>query len=187
MLCRRYQHHFQKCWGKIHRAVLLNMRIPGRITHMWNDLRVQPNGLVQKCSASLTLFETESVGDPSKQEKPKTDTARDKIMRQMAPVAACHLLVCVLGPSSTTLTLRCGNEKVIDPRCRATIGTVSNPSHGAKKLSKAGQRSWLGRRAVVRGVAMIPVDHPHVERSKSSGNNGRCSLTPWGKPCKSGN
>ncbi|GAY31714.1 hypothetical protein CUMW_287120, partial [Citrus unshiu] len=59
---------------------------------------------------------------------------------------------------------------------------VSNPSHGAKKLSKAGQRSWLGRRAVVRGVAMIPVDHPHVERSKSSGNNGRCSLTPWGKP-----
>ncbi|KAH9726729.1 Ribosomal L2 C domain-containing protein [Citrus sinensis] len=83
--------------------------------------------------------------------------------------------------------LRCGNEKVIDPRCRATIGTVSNPSHGAKKLSKAGQRSWLGRRAVVRGVAMIPVDHPHVERSKSSGNNGRCSFTPWGKPCKSGN
>ncbi|KAL9432057.1 hypothetical protein AB3S75_027132 [Citrus x aurantiifolia] len=64
---------------------------------------------------------------------------------------------------------------------------VSNPSHGAKKLSKAGQRSWLGRRAVVRGVAMIPVDHPHVERSKSSGNNGRCSFTPWGKPCKSGN
>lgn len=76
---------------------------------------------------------------------------------------------------------------MIDPRCRATIGTVSNPSHGAKKLSKAGQRSWWGRRAVVRGVAMIPVDHPHVERSKSSGNNGRCSLTPWGKPCKSGN
>ena len=63
---------------------------------------------------------------------------------------------------------------------------MSNPSHGAKKLSKAGQRSLLGRRAVVRGVAMIPVDHPHVERSKSSGNNGRCSLTPWGKPCKSG-
>ncbi|KAJ4723807.1 Ribosomal protein L2 [Melia azedarach] len=82
-----------------------------------------------------------------------------------------------------------GDEKLIDTRCRATIGTVSNPSHGAKKLRKAGQSRWLGRRPVVRGVAMNPVDHPHgggEGRSKSSGNHGRCSLTPWGKPCKSG-
>ncbi|KAK9288786.1 hypothetical protein L1049_017250 [Liquidambar formosana] len=54
-----------------------------------------------------------------------------------------------------------GFEKVIDSRCRATIGTVSNPSHGARKLRKAGQSRWLGRRPVVRGVAMNPVDHPH--------------------------
>ena len=36
---------------------------------------------------------------------------------------------------------------------------------------------------------MNPVDHPYgggEGRSKSSGNHGRCSLTPWGKPCKSG-
>ncbi|ESR55358.1 hypothetical protein CICLE_v10024425mg [Citrus x clementina] len=97
------------------------------------------------CSASSTLLK-----------KPKKDTAREKVMRQMP----------------------CGNEKLIDTRCGATVGTVSNPSHGAKKLSKAGQRCWLGRGAVFRGVAMIPVDHPHVGRSKSSGNNGRCSLTP---------
>ena len=36
---------------------------------------------------------------------------------------------------------------------------------------------------------MNPVDHPHSGgegRSKSSGNHGKCSLTSWGKPCKSG-
>ncbi|KAF7849117.1 hypothetical protein BT93_L1225 [Corymbia citriodora subsp. variegata] len=82
-----------------------------------------------------------------------------------------------------------GAEKLIDTRCRATIGQVSNPSHGSRKLRKAGQSRWLGRRPVVRGVAMNPVDHPHgggEGRSKSSGNYGRCSSTPWGKPSKSG-
>ncbi|KAF8738508.1 hypothetical protein HU200_013976 [Digitaria exilis] len=29
------------------------------------------------------------------------------------------------------------------------------------KLRKAGQSRWLGRRPIVRGVAMNPVDHPH--------------------------
>jgi len=38
---------------------------------------------------------------------------------------------------------------------------VSNPLHGARKLRKAGQSRWLGRRPIVRGVAMNPVDHPH--------------------------
>lgn len=82
-----------------------------------------------------------------------------------------------------------GAEKKIDTRCRATIGMVSNPSHGLQKLRKAGQSRWLGRRPVVRGVAMNPIDHPHgggEGRSKSSGSFGRCSVTPWGKPCKSG-
>ncbi|CBI24728.3 hypothetical protein VitviT2T_007630 [Vitis vinifera] len=82
-----------------------------------------------------------------------------------------------------------GVQKLIDTRCRATIGTVSNPGHGAKKLRKAGQSRWLGRRPVVRGVAMNPVDHPHgggEGRSKSGGSHGRGSLTPWGKPTKCG-
>ncbi|PON88652.1 Ribosomal protein [Trema orientale] len=94
-------------------------------------------------------------------------------------------------PSSTKCLVRLpsGSEKWIDSRCRASIGVVSNPSHGAKKLRKAGHSRWLGRRPTVRGVAMNPVDHPHgggEGRSKSSGAWGRTSLTPWGKPCKSG-
>ncbi|XP_059275483.1 large ribosomal subunit protein uL2m [Lycium ferocissimum] len=82
-----------------------------------------------------------------------------------------------------------GVKKLIDVKCRATIGQVSNPEHGTKKLRKAGQSRWLGRRPTVRGVAMNPVDHPHgggEGRSKSSGSHGRVSMTPWGKPTKGG-
>nr|AKI85064.1 ribosomal protein L2 [Pelargonium cotyledonis] len=82
-----------------------------------------------------------------------------------------------------------GVEKLIDTRCRATIGQVSNLSHGSKQLRKAGHSRWLGRRPTVRGVAMNPVDHPHgggEGKSKSSGSHGKCSRTPWGKPTKSG-
>lgn len=97
----------------------------------------------------------------------------------------------LIEPSSTKclVKLPSGAEKWIDSRCRATIGTVSNPSHGAEKLRKAGQSRWLGRRPVVRGVAMNPVDHPHgggEGRSKSSGSWGKGSRTPWGKPSKCG-
>ncbi|WCJ28863.1 Ribosomal protein L2 family [Euphorbia peplus] len=82
-----------------------------------------------------------------------------------------------------------GVEKLIDSKCRATIGRVSNASHNTRKLRKAGQSRWLGRRPVVRGVAMNPVDHPHgggEGRSKSSGSHGQVSQTPWGKPTKCG-
>ncbi|EPS68797.1 hypothetical protein M569_05971, partial [Genlisea aurea] len=87
------------------------------------------------------------------------------------------------------IKLPSGVKKLIDKRCRATIGQVSNPEHGKKKLRKAGQSRWLGRRPVVRGVAMNPVDHPHgggEGKSKSSGSHGRVSQTPWGKPTKGG-
>ena len=87
------------------------------------------------------------------------------------------------------IRLPSGVEKLIDTRCRATIGSVSNPGHGAKKLRKAGQSRWLGRRPHVRGVAMNPVDHPHgggEGKSKSSGRMGRTSCSPWGKPTKGG-
>ncbi|WJX95964.1 hypothetical protein P8452_77224 [Trifolium repens] len=80
-----------------------------------------------------------------------------------------------------------GVKKLIDSRCRATVGTVSNPTHGDRKLRKAGHSRWLGRRPVVRGVAMNPVDHPHgggEGKSKSSGGWGKGSRTPWGKPTK---
>lgn len=94
-------------------------------------------------------------------------------------------------PSSRYVLIELPSKKtkLIDSRCRATIGRVSNPTHGDRKLRKAGQSRWLGRRPVVRGVAMNPVDHPHgggEGKSKSSGKYGRVSVSPWGKPTKGG-
>nr|YP_010881121.1 ribosomal protein L2 [Pallavicinia lyellii]WIA66623.1 ribosomal protein L2 [Pallavicinia lyellii] len=78
-----------------------------------------------------------------------------------------------------------GVDKLIDSRCRATIGIVSNPNHGKHKLNKAGQSRWLGRRPIVRGVAMNPVDHPHGG-GEGRTKGGRPSVSPWGKPTKGG-
>lgn len=83
------------------------------------------------------------------------------------------------------LRLPSGAEKIVDSKCRATIGIVSNPSHGTHKLKKAGHSRWLGRRPVVRGVAMNPVDHPHGG-GEGRTKGGRPSVSPWGKPTKAG-
>jgi large subunit ribosomal protein L2 len=60
---------------------------------------------------------------------------------------------------------------------------VSNPEHQNRKLGKAGRTRWLGKRPVVRGVVMNPIDHPHGGgEGRTSG--GRHPVTPWGKPTK---
>jgi large subunit ribosomal protein L2 len=63
-----------------------------------------------------------------------------------------------------------------------TIGLISNTKNNLVCLGKAGKSRLQGRRPVVRGIAMNPVDHPHGGRT-----NGGCpSVTPWGLPTKSG-
>lgn len=70
-------------------------------------------------------------------------------------------------------------KRLIDGRCFATIGTLSNIDHKRIVLGKAGASRWLGIRPTVRGVAMNPVDHPHGGgEGRTSG--GRPSSTPWG-------
>ena len=62
-----------------------------------------------------------------------------------------------------------GEVRRILLKCKATIGSTSNPDHGLIVLGKAGRKRWLGRRPRVRGVAMNPVDHP------MGGGEGRAS------------
>ena len=59
-----------------------------------------------------------------------------------------------------TIKLPSGEVRYVLSECMATIGTVSNSSHGSIVIGKAGRNRWLGRRPRVRGVAMNPVDHP---------------------------
>lgn len=67
--------------------------------------------------------------------------------------------------------------------CLATVGQVSNVNKVYVNLRKAGVVRLKGRRPVVRGVAMNPIDHPHGGgEGKTSG--GRHPVTPWGKLTK---
>nr|UCS09279.1 ribosomal protein L2 [Asparagus densiflorus] len=62
------------------------------------------------------------------------------------------------------------------------VGQVGNVGVNQKSLGRAGSKCWLGKRPVVRGVVMNPVDHPH------GGGEGRAPIgrkkptTPWGYP-----
>jgi ribosomal protein L2 len=89
-------------------------------------------------------------------------------------------------PYTCTIRLPSGQQQLLDLRCKATIGIVSNIDHNRRNFKKAGQRRWLGFRPVVRGVAMNPIDHPHGG-GEGRTKGGRPSVSPWGKPAKGHN
>ncbi|WP_020575538.1 50S ribosomal protein L2 [Actinopolymorpha alba] len=80
-----------------------------------------------------------------------------------------------------SLRMPSGEIRMVDVRCRATVGEVGNAEQSNISLGKAGRARWKGKRPSVRGVAMNPVDHPlGGGEGKSSG--GRHPVSPWGKP-----
>ena len=80
-----------------------------------------------------------------------------------------------------TLRMPSGEMRLVDVRCRATVGTVGNVEQSNINWGKAGRSRWKGIRPTVRGVVMNPFDHPHGGgEGKTSG--GRHPVSPWGKP-----
>jgi len=84
------------------------------------------------------------------------------------------------------LKMPSGELRVVNAKCRATIGEVGNGDHNKQSLGKAGRSRWLGRRPHVRGMAMNTVDHPNGGgQGKSKGGGGRQQLvSPWGHLAK---
>ena len=81
------------------------------------------------------------------------------------------------------IKLRSGEHRIFPVISKATLGCVGNENAKYILLGKAGRNRWLGKRPVVRGVAINPVDHPHGGgEGKTSG--GKPGVTPWGKPTK---
>ena len=80
-----------------------------------------------------------------------------------------------------TLRLPSGEMRMVDIRCRATVGGVGNSEQVNISWGKVGRMRWKGKRPAVRGVVMNPIDHPHGGgEGKTSG--GRHPVSPWGKP-----
>jgi large subunit ribosomal protein L2 len=94
-------------------------------------------------------------------------------------------LVSIEGDNAV-IRMPSGEIRMVNKRCRATIGEVGNGDHMNQSLGKAGRARWLGIRPRVRGVAMNPVDHPNGGgQGKSKGGGGRQHLvSPWGQLSK---
>jgi large subunit ribosomal protein L2 len=81
---------------------------------------------------------------------------------------------------NATLRMPSGEMRLVDIRCRATVGEVGNAEQSNINWGKAGRNRWKGKRPTVRGVAMNPIDHPHGGgEGKTSG--GRHPVSPWGQ------
>lgn len=74
-----------------------------------------------------------------------------------------------------------GEVRLIDRRCYATIGRVSNIERKLRKLGKAGLKRHMGFRPTVRGVAQNPDSHPHGGGEGRSGIGMPSPKSPWGK------
>ncbi|KAK8305870.1 hypothetical protein V6Z12_D03G091200 [Gossypium hirsutum] len=94
---------------------------------------------------------------------------------------AIHNIEITLGRGGQ-LARAAGAVRLISKNCSATVGQVGNVGVNQKSLDRVGSKCWLGKRPVVRGVVMNPVDHPH------GGGEGRAPIgrkkpaTPWGYP-----
>nr|YP_008965599.1 ribosomal protein L2 [Phelipanche purpurea]CDH98347.1 ribosomal protein L2 [Phelipanche purpurea] len=83
---------------------------------------------------------------------------------------------------SVTLKLPSGEIRLISQNCLATVGQVGNVGTIHKSLGKAGSKRWLGKRPVVRGIVMNPVDHPHGGGEGKAPIGKKRPTTPWGYP-----
>ncbi len=102
---------------------------------------------------------------------------------QIARAAGAYVQLVGRDSGYAILRLNSGETRMVPATCMATVGAVSNPDNANVSLSKAGRSRWKGRKPVVRGVAMNPIDHPHGGgEGRTSG--GRHPVTPWGKSTK---
>ncbi len=99
---------------------------------------------------------------------------------QLARSAGAEAQFVALEGGYALLRLPSGEMRMVDARCRATVGRVGNVDHDNVSLGKAGRKRWKGIRPTTRGSAMNPVDHPH------GGGEGKAPIghdaprSPWG-------
>ena len=83
------------------------------------------------------------------------------------------------------LILPSGEIRMVNVKCRATIGQLGNAEHQGVRVGKAGRKRHMGRRPHVRGSAMNPVAHP-MGGGEGRRSGGRHPVSPTGKLAKGG-
>uniref|UniRef100_A0A452XDE6 Large ribosomal subunit protein uL2 C-terminal domain-containing protein n=1 Tax=Aegilops tauschii subsp. strangulata TaxID=200361 RepID=A0A452XDE6_AEGTS len=77
---------------------------------------------------------------------------------QLARAAGAVAKLIAKEGKSATLRLPSGEVRLVSQNSLATVGQVGNVGVNQKSLGRAGSKCWLGKRPVVRGVVMNPVD-----------------------------
>nr|WRP99190.1 ribosomal protein L2 [Amorphophallus muelleri]WRP99212.1 ribosomal protein L2 [Amorphophallus muelleri] len=101
---------------------------------------------------------------------------------QLARAAGAVAKLVAKEGKSVTLRLPSGEVRLISQNCLATVGQVSDVGVNKKSLGRAGSKCWLGKRPVVRGGVMNPVDHPHGGGEGRAPIGRKGPMTPWGYP-----
>jgi large subunit ribosomal protein L2 len=99
----------------------------------------------------------------------------------MARSAGSYVKILSSDGNNIHLQLPSSEVRMVNEKCFATIGTVSNPDHKYRDIGKAGINRKRGKRPHVRGSAMNPVDHPHGGGEGRTGIGLKHPKTPWGK------
>jgi large subunit ribosomal protein L2 len=98
----------------------------------------------------------------------------------LSRAAGTYAMVAGRDGGFVIIKLKSGETRMVDSKCMASVGAVSNQDHINEVVGKAGRARWKGARPVSRGIARNPVDHPNGGRT----NGGKHWATPWGKPTK---
>ncbi len=102
---------------------------------------------------------------------------------QIARSAGAYAQLMAKEGRYANIKLGSGEVRLVEVKCKATVGTVGNTDHEKVSIGKAGRMRWLGRRPRVRAVAMNPVDHP-MGGGEGRSSGGRHPCSPWGTPAK---
>jgi large subunit ribosomal protein L2 len=104
---------------------------------------------------------------------------------QICRSAGCAATLTAREKEWAQLTMPSGEIRRLSSKCRATIGSVSNPEHMNISIGKAGRVRWKGRKPHNRGTTMNPTDHPMGGgEGRTAGGRNPCS--PTGVPAKGG-
>jgi large subunit ribosomal protein L2 len=104
---------------------------------------------------------------------------------QICRSAGCSATLSAREKEWAQLTMPSGEVRRVSSKCRATLGSVSNPDHMNISLGKAGRKRWKGRKPHNRGTSMNPTDHP-MGGGEGRTAGGRNPSSPTGVPAKGG-
>ncbi len=98
---------------------------------------------------------------------------------QLVRAAGSNAVILSKEGNYAHVQLPSGEVRLINLKCYATIGQVSNVDHENVIIGKAGRSRWLGRKPHVRGMVMNPVDHP-LGGGEGRSKSGRHPSSPSG-------